>query len=176
MLFSYLTHPPLCVPAGQELTMAPVYSAKNQKFCFEAPLGTPSCTPGAPLTISKCNGKTYQEFTYTQDRYLLSVSCSLCLDAGDGSEHAPATLRNCTSNSTSQLWSWDDSSENRGAGAMRPDINPNNCLDIPNGDMKEGNQLQIYPCHGASNQLWRADHVINGPSKSPSKGPMWLYW
>jgi hypothetical protein len=105
---------------------------------------------GTPVQIYDCNGTAAQKWVIKPGTTSIRVSgTNFCLDAGS----APANgvgmkIWTCFDNLAAQTWTYSS------ANTITLSIN-GQCLDLTNGSLTNGNQVQTWTCAaGNANQVW----------------------
>ncbi|KJA17545.1 carbohydrate-binding module family 13 protein [Hypholoma sublateritium FD-334 SS-4] len=105
---------------------------------------------GAIVDISDCNDTSAQKWIVNRGESTIQLAGTpFCMDAGFRPvTHVGVKLWTCAKKSAGQTWKYDHDDEISLSGT-------NMCLDLTDGSVENGNQLQIYPCYyNSTNQLW----------------------
>ncbi|KAF9483148.1 G-X-X-X-Q-X-W domain-containing protein [Pholiota conissans] len=108
-------------------------------------------TEGSSIEVADCKDTPSQKWILKRGQTTIQLGGTpFCLDAGSKPEN-PSGIRlsACTKGSSSQTWKYDEDDEISLDGT-------NLCLDLTNGSVDNGNQLQTNPCNYQNkNQLWK---------------------
>ena len=97
--------------------------------CVDVPGST--STNGTQMQLWDCHGGANQRWTYTANRQL-TVNGNKCLDANG---------------QAGQQW-------NLGSNGAITGVQSGLCLDAVGTGTANGTRIQLYSCHGGSNQQW----------------------
>jgi hypothetical protein len=114
-------------------------------MCIDVPAS--NFQPGRHLQMWDCNDTVSQAFTFDALDGQLSIA-NLCVEAGGGKgqQGDPIQLARCTE-APNQVWRTEAASD------LYKFVGINNlCFDIPHYSKEHGAGLQLFRCHGESNQ------------------------
>ncbi|KAH8831500.1 19 kDa protein having G-X-X-X-Q-X-W motif-containing protein [Flagelloscypha sp. PMI_526] len=106
---------------------------------------------GTPIDLYDCNGTPAQQFTITaEDRFQIKSAShpSFCVDAGTNPKNGSKVhLWTCHSEDTfQQTWTYTTMT------SILRIADSDLCLDLTDGKVSNGNQLQVYQCSGGYSQ------------------------
>ena len=104
-----------------------------------------SQTNGTGLIIYTCSGASNQRWTHTSANELRIYNNSKCMEAGT-SAGSRAVITSCTG-SSSQKWTFN-------ANGTISNVGSGLCLDVNAGSTANNAAVNVWTCHGRSNQLW----------------------
>ena len=117
-----------------------------------------------PYAVGRCNGEEDEWWTIgpmsvdqnVLDRGLMQVhpgnDHTRCLAINPNNQNSLTIVADCTSSDADLRFEYlTDQSQ---AFMIRTDVG-RDCLDVPGGTTDLNTRLQVYPCHGGGNQLWR---------------------
>ncbi|KAF8513975.1 ricin B lectin domain-containing protein [Gautieria morchelliformis] len=105
---------------------------------------------GTPVQIFDCNGTGAQKWVINSSNTKVQLAnTNFCLDAGSNpANFVGMKIWTCFDNLPAQAWFY--------TGDLRIAVTgKGQCLDLPNGDVTNGNQVQTYQCTDFNtNQIW----------------------
>jgi glucose/arabinose dehydrogenase len=141
-----------CVDSGEESELgntahavtsnAPIVGVGSGR-CLDVKGATTN--PGAILQIYDCHGAANQAFSFTASGELRVYNHTLCVQGGTGQ---PGSVTTATCNGQpSQQWKLS-------ANGDITSTPSGFCLDVKDGKTQTQTPVQLWPCHGGSNQKW----------------------
>ncbi|KAF9529142.1 ricin B lectin domain-containing protein [Crepidotus variabilis] len=127
---------------------APIHPNYNPSKCMDVRGAV--YADGTPVQIYDCNGTGAQKWVSNEDFTKVRVAgTNYCLDAGTNTANGVGMkIWTCYDNLGAQEWFASSNKQiiREGTGF---------CLDLPNGNPANGNQLQTWECaNGNTNQVW----------------------
>ena len=103
-------------------------------------------TPGTLLQIYDCHGGQNQSFSFTAAGELRGFGGAVCVEATGSAPGAPVVIANC-SGQLKQQWKLNGNGSITGQQSGL-------CLDVKDASTANRQPVQLWTCHGGSNQRW----------------------
>ncbi|BEJ11136.1 hypothetical protein CspHIS471_0105580 [Cutaneotrichosporon sp. HIS471] len=125
----------------------------NSGWCLEVRGGVNA--NGTPVQVAQCNGSARQKFEFVRNAagQVKVPGTNFCLDAGTNPGNgAKLKIWTCYSGLYQQTWWY--TGDNHLAIVNGPGL----CMDVTDGSLSSGNQVQVWSCSGTNqNQIWTSN-------------------
>lgn len=123
-------------------------SQKDKKYCLN--LRRAQATDGNYISTWTCYDLDNMRFSFGQDQRVRTwVNPNKCFSPLNGAvvNDSPIKIQECDLNDIAQGFE-------KSGQQIKPTIDSSLCLDIDGGAMKDDSEIQLWHCHGHSNQKW----------------------
>ncbi|GMK54281.1 hypothetical protein CspeluHIS016_0108670 [Cutaneotrichosporon spelunceum] len=147
------TPPPTSAPPPTATGGTQFHPKGNSGWCLDVRGGI--AANGTPVQVYQCNGSAAQKFEFVRNAagQVKLAGTNYCLDAGTNPGNgAKLKLWTCYSGLYQQTWWY--TGDNHLAIANGPGL----CMDVTDGNLSNGNQVQVWACDGPNqNQIWTSN-------------------
>jgi len=148
----------LLVSAAQttraEVTADSIILKNHPHKCLDLQEG--DVTNGNTLQIWDCNGYHTQGWIFKGNRLVYKANQTKCVDlhAGKAEDGAKIQIWDCVGDYNEQAPNQEWSYESGEFGIYHKASDGRKCIDLPLGDTRNGQEVQLWNCDGSSGQLW----------------------
>lgn len=141
-----------------EVTADSIILKDHPRKCLDLREG--DTTNGKTLQIWDCNGMHTQGWTFKGNRLVYKANETKCVDlhAGKVENGQKVQIWDCVgewnTQAPNQEWSYEAGEQgiyHKGSGGRK-------CIDLPNGDTRNGKEVQLWDCDGSAGQQWAFGH------------------